>query len=234
MCGIMLKHHGYTVTIIEKNTTQSRQSYDAGINIGPAVEEFLRKHDRVKRDFAITCPPGAAVNIHGESSLQRGQTLVLTSWALFVSILRANFDGLCSKAVPNPPLALEGDGPAEFRTGAQVTDILEDDGKVLVTYKNVTHDTTGMMWADMVIVADGSTSSMREILMPEVKREYLGYICWRGTVSEELIDRKWNEHYSGKATLHFMNYHYLLKSAYRRIIIKEIDLTAPQLHYSIG
>ena len=186
----MLKHHGYTVTILEKNTAQSRQGYDAGINICSAVEEFIQKHDRVKREFAITCPPGAAFNIHGEPSLQRGQTLALTGWALFVSILRANFDGLGSKAVPNPPSAQDGDGPAEFRTGAQVTDILEDDGKVLVKYKNLTHDTAGMMWVDMVVVADGATSSMRGILMPDVKREYTGYMCWRGTVPEDLIDEK--------------------------------------------
>lgn len=57
MCGVMLKHHGHNVTILEQEVSPRREGYDAGIKLGPANEEFLRRHDRVKRDMIIKCDP---------------------------------------------------------------------------------------------------------------------------------------------------------------------------------
>jgi flavin-dependent dehydrogenase len=83
MCGVMLKHHGYDVTILEQETSPSRQGDDAGITIGPAVQRFLEKHDRVKRDMVIPRPPGVRININGEPGAQHGQTMVNTSWGFW-------------------------------------------------------------------------------------------------------------------------------------------------------
>jgi hypothetical protein len=87
MCGVMLKHHGYNVTVLEQETSPSRQGYDAGITVGPAVQDFLKEHDRVNREMVITCPPGVKININGEPKAQRGQTMVNTSWGLLVSVI---------------------------------------------------------------------------------------------------------------------------------------------------
>lgn len=118
----MLKHHGYTVTILEREISPSRQGYDAGIKIGPAVLNFLEKHDRVKRDMIMTCSPGVKINIEGKPKAQQGQTMTNTSWGLMMSVLRANFDGLTSKAVPLAPKPIGSDGEALFWHGALVTD----------------------------------------------------------------------------------------------------------------
>jgi 2-polyprenyl-6-methoxyphenol hydroxylase-like FAD-dependent oxidoreductase len=211
MCGIMLKHHGYNVTILEQETSPSRQGYDAGIKIGPAVEEFLNKHDRVKRNMTITCPPGFMINMEGKPKAQRGQTMVTTSWGLMVSVLRANFDGFTSTAVPVAPEPKHSDGKATFRSGARVTSVNEVEGQAEVQFLDAEKGVTEVLKASIAIVADGSNSGIRSTLLPDVKREYLGYMCWRGTVREENIDDKWNELYAEKATLQLMDKNYLLK-----------------------
>jgi 2-polyprenyl-6-methoxyphenol hydroxylase-like FAD-dependent oxidoreductase len=211
MCGIMLKHHGYNVTILEQETSPSRQGYDAGIKIGPAVEEFLNKHDRVKRNMTITCPPGFMINMEGKPKAQRGQTMVTTSWGLMISVLRANFDGFTSTAVPVAPEPKHSDGKATFRSGARATSVNEVEGQAEVQFLDAEKGVTEVLKASIAIVADGSNSGIRSTLLPDVKREYLGYMCWRGTVREENIDDKWNELYAEKATLQLMDKNYLLK-----------------------
>lgn len=210
MHGIMLKHNGYNVTILEQEPSRAREGYDAGIKIGPPLEEFLKHHDRVGRDMVITCTPGVKIDINGNPRTQRGQTMLNSSWGLIVSVLRANFDGFASAAVPEPPKDREGDGKATFRFGTRVTDVKDLGETVEVSFVDGKTNATESLVADMVIVADGSTSSIRQKLLPQVKREYLGYMCWRGTVRESEMSAECNELYSEKATFHLMDRNYLL------------------------
>jgi 2,6-dihydroxypyridine 3-monooxygenase len=46
------------------------------------------------------------------------------------------------------------------------------------------------MTADLVVCADGITSSSRRRLLPEVETSYAGYLGWRGVVRESELDRK--------------------------------------------
>jgi hypothetical protein len=88
------------------------------------VQEFLDKHDRVKRDMVVVCSPDRLIDVTGKPRAQRGQMLTNTSWRLSVDVLRANFDGLTSAAVPIAPESRDGDGRAIFQSGARVTGIL--------------------------------------------------------------------------------------------------------------
>jgi 2-polyprenyl-6-methoxyphenol hydroxylase-like FAD-dependent oxidoreductase len=215
MCGIMLKHHGYDVTVLEQ-ARASRRGHDAGIKLGPASEEFLSKHDRVRRDMTITCRPGFMIDVNGHPKAQRGQTMLMTSWGLLTSVLRANFDGLTSAAVPVAPGPQSTDGKAVFRFGACVTSIVDVGDRVEVQLLNVDSGITEKLRAGIVIAADGSHSALRSKLLPDAKRKYAGYMCWRGTVREKDIDDEWNELYSEKATFHLMENTYMLKYSTQR------------------
>jgi 2-polyprenyl-6-methoxyphenol hydroxylase-like FAD-dependent oxidoreductase len=136
MSGIMLKHHGYTVTILEKQDLVARSGFDAGLSIRDEVLAFLAKHDRVKRDMLITCPPGSNISLDGKPSAQRGQTMTLTSWALLVHVLRANFDGRVSAAVPVAPGSREGDGRGTYISNALVLGLKDVGEKVEVVYED--------------------------------------------------------------------------------------------------
>jgi 2-polyprenyl-6-methoxyphenol hydroxylase-like FAD-dependent oxidoreductase len=161
MCAVMLKYHGYNVTILEQETSPSRQGYDAGISIGPAVREFMEKHDRVKREMVITCPPGVNISLNGGPKPRRDQTMFNMSWDLLVSVLRANFDGLASNAVPVAPEPQGVDGKATFRFGTRVTGVEHLEGKVSVQFEDSQGGLTQTLSAGLAIVADGSNSSIR-------------------------------------------------------------------------
>lgn len=152
------------------------------------------------------------VDVNGRPKPQHGQTMLMTSWGLMVSVLRANFDGLKPTAVPVAPELQTTDGRAEFRFGTRVTSIEEDlAGRVKVNFVDANTVTADALFADIMIVADGSNSNIRNTLLPDVQRGYSSYMCWRGTVREGDIDEKWNALYSEKATFHLMNRTYLLK-----------------------
>lgn len=210
MCGIMLKHHGHNVTILEKDISDIREGYDAGIGIGKEVHEFLRKHNRVTRDFTITCDAPTKLNLEGKAKPTHGQKMTSTSWGLLVSILRANFDGLTTKAVPIAPKSEQGDGSVVFRTGATVTSINERGTTVQVEFED-TSNTKRTLEGDIVVVADGSTSLTRGLLSPRAHRRFVGYVSWRGTVREDEIPIKTNDKYAEKLVFHFMDRNYMLQ-----------------------
>ncbi|KAF2446603.1 FAD/NAD(P)-binding domain-containing protein [Karstenula rhodostoma CBS 690.94] len=194
--GVMLKHHGYNVTILEQ-FSGTRDGYDAGITIGPDVKSFLAKHDRVQRPFALTCTPPLKFNIQGKPRLEHKQTMVMTCWALFSKILRVNYDGTTSTAVPVAPEPSVTDGTVEYRSGARVTGVKDVGDRVEVHYEDTNSHVSTTISAGLVVVADGSTSSIRKLLAPDIERRYAGYICWRGTISESSIKNKeFNENYS--------------------------------------
>jgi 2-polyprenyl-6-methoxyphenol hydroxylase-like FAD-dependent oxidoreductase len=138
--------------------------------------------------------------------------MVMTCWALFSDILRANFDGSRSKAVPIAPKAEEGDGVAEYRSGARVIALKDVGDRVEVQYEDAHSQAVVTISAGLVVVADGGNSSMRKLLMPNVRRKYAGYLCWRGTIPERSIDTEgFNEKYGEKAAFHFMRRSYLIQ-----------------------
>lgn len=207
----MLKHHGYNVIILEKDSGTIREDYNAGISIGPPVLDFLSKHSRVLKDMTITCNAPVKFNMQGKPKPEHKQTMTSTNWALFVAILRANFDGLVSKAVPTPPQAEKGDGTVSFRAGVRVTNVEETGQDVQVHFEDVNTLGTHTLTSSLVIVADGSTSALREILLPDVKRQYAGYVSWRGTIDENSVDSVARTKYAGKLDFHRMDRSYILQ-----------------------
>lgn len=81
---------------------------------------------------------------------------------------------------------------AEYENGCTVTDIQdvgEDGMKLTWTHKDQGKGQSAI--ADLVVAADGASSTVRRLLSPEVERQYAGYVAWRGTVPEtELSDNE--------------------------------------------
>jgi 2-polyprenyl-6-methoxyphenol hydroxylase-like FAD-dependent oxidoreductase len=106
-----------------------------------------------------------------------------TSWDLMYYLLCANFDRTPSKycEVPAP---VSGEGSVPYDYGHTVKNILDKQGsKVEVQYENK-DGVSSSSTADLVIAADGPSSTIRKIFLPNVEREYTGYVAWRGTIPE--------------------------------------------------
>ncbi|KAJ9606295.1 hypothetical protein H2200_009256 [Cladophialophora chaetospira] len=180
--GVALKHHGYNTTILERNPTNLLDNQGAGIVAGGDTLTFFERYDRCKRPVAVPAPKRMYLDQSGKVVQEMPLKGTMTSWDLCYYLLRANYDhqesGYCD--VPGPR---DGDGRIDYRYGCTVKDFREEDGKIRVNYEKA-DGTKESVIGDMLVGADGPSSTVRKILCPEVSRKYAGYCVIRGTVPE--------------------------------------------------
>jgi len=187
MAGILLRNLGHKVQILEQSELSERKEQGAGLTIGPQVQELLSKYDSIKEPYSIDCP--GIQYLDGESKRSKfvKRPMQFSSWNTLYYLLRANFDGFKSEFHPDAP-APPKLGEAQIQLGAKVTNVTYDKTHVNVEYTNVSDGTAKSVNADLVIAADGTSSAVRQLLLPEIKRDYAGYLCWRGNVDEEDVE----------------------------------------------
>jgi 2-polyprenyl-6-methoxyphenol hydroxylase-like FAD-dependent oxidoreductase len=184
--GLSLKTLGHDITILERNATPLLHDQGAGIVAGGDTLEFFQRYDRCDRNFAVSSRRRQYINRSGDVVHKEDMMQNMTSWDLVYHILRANFDGVESAYCHVPPQQ-EGHGIARHLHGHKVTSVKQlDNGQVEVAYTTA-DDTSGTLTADLIIGADGPSSTLRSILQPDVQRTYAGYVALRGTVPENSV-----------------------------------------------
>ncbi|KAI0002773.1 FAD/NAD(P)-binding domain-containing protein [Xylariaceae sp. FL0662B] len=180
MCAIALKHAGHTVTVLEKHGNE-RQSHMAGVCLGLDAENFLIRHDVLDRAFSQESYKVQA--LEGNETVQRfvNARRHVTSWDTFYFRLRSLFDGYLSSYYPSPPHSMAIEGCCRYEYQKEVLDL------------GSTND------------ADGPDSAVRTKYLPNVRRKYVGYIAWRGTVPEEEVSEGTREIFKDSITLHMMH-----------------------------
>ena len=133
------------------------------------------------------------------------RTQRMTSWDLLYHLLRWRVEGLESEYVRGLD---DDDRPkAEYENGCTVTAIEHAEGQdggggVKVTYTSVNHNEPQTATADLVIAADGGSSTIRRLLQPDAERKYVGYVAWRGTVPETELSASAREVFLEKFTFY--------------------------------
>ncbi|OJJ97689.1 hypothetical protein ASPACDRAFT_45786 [Aspergillus aculeatus ATCC 16872] len=203
--GLQLKRQGSNVIVLEQDPSKDRHSHESGVSIGPSVVALLDKYDATGRPAAI--PTEYLSAAWRRNHLRVANTRWrhhMSNWGCLYLILRANFDGLASAAVPHPPGPKRGDGDVDYRPGKQVTGVRYDQtanggkGLVEVDYVDVTTGATETARAGMVLAADGVHSTVRRLLQVPTRKEYAGYIGWRGTVPEKLLSASTVEYFENR------------------------------------
>ena len=177
-----MKRLGHDVRILERNSTSVLEDQGAGLMVGPDIQAFLSDHDSTRRQLMVPIKSKHYLNRDGMSIDESDFAPAATSWDLLYYVLRANFDGLES-AYCEAPTSSAKEGTGLYDYGHKVQDIRDLGEKVEVQYT----DPNGLMKttvADLVIVADGPSSTVRKLLLPDIERKYVGYIGWRGTFAE--------------------------------------------------
>jgi 2-polyprenyl-6-methoxyphenol hydroxylase-like FAD-dependent oxidoreductase len=182
MSGLVLKRSGHHVRIFERSPSTLLQSQGAGITFGIEGQEFLSKHVLVNREFFVNIYLRQTLGRDGVPVDQEKRQQKMTSWDLLYFVLRACFDGMESVycAVPERK---EGEGEAGYEYDRKVVGVKEEGVGVKVEFEDAEGKKDSAM-ADMVIAADGPSSTIRRLLMPDVERRYVGYVAFRGTVPE--------------------------------------------------
>ena len=198
--AIVLKRLGHVVRIFERNPTPLLHNRGAGVVAGDHTQAFFNKYDATRRPIAVTSKRRQYLDLQGNQIYEEDTVQKMTSWDLLYYLLRANFDGVDS-GYCNVPEPLETDGQGAYEYGHIVKNVKDLGEQVAIEYedKRGKVDTTT---ADLVIGADGPSSTLRKILVPDVTREYAGYVAWRGTVPEQEVSATVKETFVDKFTFY--------------------------------
>lgn len=199
MHGIIFKRLGHNVRILEQYPTSTREGQAAGMSTGVYGQEFLGKHDRIEdRPHFVSASYLRILDVELNLTELRPVPFKLTNWKTIYYRLRANFDGLSSDYVPNPPPSQQTDGTVVYETGKRVRGISYDkkSGTTTVTFENIATGESLQLHPDMIIAADGANSTVRKLLFPELENPYAGFLTWRGVIPET---------YVSNATLKFLD-----------------------------
>ncbi|KAK6371841.1 hypothetical protein LTS17_008665 [Exophiala oligosperma] len=181
--GVALKQEGFDTTILERNPTNLLENQGAGIVAGGDTLAFFERYDRCKRAVVVASQKRMYLDKSGDVVHEEVMKQTMTSWDLCYYMLRANYDhqqsDYCKAPSPQP-----GDGKIDYRYGCTVTGFVYEGDKVRVSYDKAGGGKESVV-GDMLVGADGPSSTIRKILYPDIERRYVGYCVIRGTVPEE-------------------------------------------------
>ncbi|CZT44924.1 uncharacterized protein RSE6_05177 [Rhynchosporium secalis] len=183
MSGVMLKHLGHNVQIFERNPTAMLQDLGAGIVFGPEAQEFFTKHVNIDRPLSVPSHHRQTLAKDGKVIDENDRRQEMVSWHLLYNVLRACFDGVKSQYCELPKKE-EGEGEAKYLYARKVVGVKDFGEGIEVEYEVNGSDGKQKEVADLVLAPDGPSSTIRKLLLPDVEREYAGYVAWRGTVPE--------------------------------------------------
>lgn len=190
--ALALRDLGHDTTILERNPEALLHNQGAGIVAGGDSLEFLKRYNRCDRSVAVSSQKRLYFNQAGEVVHERTMTQNMTSWDLTYYLMRANYDGIKSDYCEVPP-PLAHHGKSLHLHGHKVTSFESlSSGGVRVFYTDITCDppTSGHEDCDILVAADGPSSTIRSHVFPEVRRTYAGYCALRGTVPERSVSRE--------------------------------------------
>lgn len=166
---------------------------------GPPVQEYFAQHIKVNHPLSVTSYMRQTLDRSGHPIHQNHRQQKMTSWDLIYFVMRACFDGLESTYCEVPP-SNPTDGNAKYIYSRKVTNVTKrSDGLLQVEFEGKGGQ-NGVEVADMVLAADGPSSTIRKLLMPDVERKYAGYAAWRGTLLESKATQKLKETFMNNFT----------------------------------
>ncbi|KAL9057232.1 MAG: hypothetical protein Q9162_002436 [Coniocarpon cinnabarinum] len=198
--GIMLSNLGHDVHILEQSHKAIREDFAAGMNIGFNGKRFFADYDRHKSDFYLSSKYNYVLDKESNPVHRFPVPLFLTRWPALYYRLRAMFDGTQSPFIPSP----QPTRALEVKTGKVLLDpgkrvigaSLSSDGVVRVEYESSmpgeskVAGTGGTVEADFVVDSSGANSVVLHQHRPNLKKDYSGFVGWRGAVAESEVSEQ--------------------------------------------
>lgn len=191
LCGVAMKHAGHTVQILEQYG-RDRTGHGIGLGLGPSAQEFLLRHDRIHSPLSNSISSLRLLAEDGSTRQYAAGRRDITSWDALFHRLQALFDGQENAFYPCLPQRLATDGLATYNVNQQVIGVrnVDDEHRIEIAVKDRISQRLYHIKADLLVGADGPSSFLRASNMPEVQRQYVGYIIWRGLVPETAVSQQ--------------------------------------------
>ena len=173
--AINLLKHGWQVEIFERAEAELANR-GAGIATHKELYEAVRSAGVDLRDEMGVHSNGRVMFDSAGKVLTRcDMPQIMTSWGLIFRFLRAQ--------IPNEI----------YHSGKSLISLSQDQHQVIATFEDGSSAT-----GDWLIGADGTRSTARQLLAPEITAQYCGYLGWRGLFDEHLIDPEVHEQIAHK------------------------------------
>lgn len=198
LTGVALKRlrKDLNIRIFERNPTQLLHDQGAGVVAGQDVQRFFKTYDKTQTPLTVTSHQRLYLDKTGDVIDSQYKQQQMTSWDLLYNLLRTNYDGT-ETGYASVPKSEDGEGTTSYEYGCTVTDIhvpsssatsVDFSEPVELTVQNHSGETSTTS-ADLVIAADGPSSRIRAMYFPDIKRKYVGYVAWRGTIPEDQVSQ---------------------------------------------
>lgn len=162
--GILLRSIGWTVDIYERSA-QTLDSRGGGIVLQPDVVEAFQRAGISQDSLGVVAHERYYLNRDGSIAQRMQMRQTLTSWNQLYGAMRRYF-------------------PAEhYHVGKRLVDIQQTDESVTAQFADGTSAS-----GDLLIGADGPSSTLRQLLLPDYTYHYAGYVAYRGLVDEADLD----------------------------------------------
>ena len=159
--GLLLRDAGCDVTVHERSRS-ALDSRGAGIVSHEFTLRYLAAHDLVDiEEISTSTDLWRYVDADGETEVEEVGRYRFTSWNAIHKALLSHFDA------------------DRYHLGSEVTGFDERGDGVVVRFSDRPPER-----CDLLVCADGISSSARTALFPGVDPVYAGYVGWRGTVPE--------------------------------------------------
>ena len=163
----LLHRAGWDVHVHER-VAEELEGRGAGLVTHPELMDVLAAAG-VKADSTIGVAVDERVAFARDGSVERRSHLpqVFTSWSRLYMALRNAF-------------------PRErYHNGRQLASFREDGSGVTAVFSDGSEQR-----GDLLVAADGIRSTVRQMVMPEAKPVYAGYVGWRGLVEESVLSER--------------------------------------------
>jgi 2-polyprenyl-6-methoxyphenol hydroxylase-like FAD-dependent oxidoreductase len=163
--GTLLRSIGWQVDLYERSS-HTLDSRGGGIVLQPdVIEAFQRAEIAYEHPLGVVAHERYYLKRDGSIAQAMPMRQTLTSWNLLYGSMRRHF-------------------PADhYHQGKHLTEITQDGTQITAVFTDGTHET-----GDLLVGADGPTSTIRHLLLPDYTPQYAGYVAYRGLVDERELD----------------------------------------------
>lgn len=161
--ALALQRAGFEVNVYERSKG-TLQTKGAGLRMQADMLERLRTAGIEVDSNGLSPPLFRFLGPDNTVVYEERANITYTSWARLYDML------------------LEAVGTQRYHLDANALDIEQRPGGATVRFTNGTS-----VDADLVVAADGLSSSVRQWLAPDEVPSYAGYVCWRGIVAQDKL-----------------------------------------------